>query len=91
MWHGVTYGTRLRIAVAQFIRDFPGHLVSEVTAGFKSWFCVGESCGMKREHSRAGVAVVHTGLIPLLNACAIYWGNEKVSRPEVCLRCLITH
>ena len=69
MWHDIAYVTRLGIVVAQFIRDFSGHLVSEMTARCRSWLR-GESCGMKREHSRAGVAVVHAGLVGLLNARA---------------------
>jgi hypothetical protein len=37
MRHGVTYGTRLGIGVAQFIRDVSRHPVSEVTAGLVNW------------------------------------------------------
>ena len=91
MRQGVAYGTRLRIGVAQFIRDFPRHLVSEMTAGLRSRLCAGESCGMEREHSRAGVAVVRAGPISLLNACAIGLDLGWALRTEVSLCCLIAH
>ena len=75
MRHSVADVTRFGVVVAQFIGDFTRYLISEMTAGCGSWLCVGEGCGIKREHSRAGVPVVHSELRSLLNAEAVQAWN----------------
>ena len=63
MGHGVTHRTRLRIGVAQFIRNFSRDAVPEVTAGRRDGLDAGlspasNSSGTWREHLSADVAVI---------------------------------
>jgi len=72
MLHGVTYGTRLRIGLAQFIHDVPRHAVSEVPAGLSNWLGAGlrRDSGRsrtEREHLKAGIAVINICPIALLS------------------------